>query len=170
MAVPTNKTELQDAIKNNYTKLRNEFIGIPFDMTDNKELEGHSKSTVMSVNNLLGYLIGWGELVLKWIDKKDHFQVVDFPETDYKWNELGKLAQKFYKDYEKDNFTVLQEKLQSTVDKILKIIDAKSNVELYGTTWYERWTLGRMIQFNSASPYSNARARIRQWKKDKNLL
>lgn len=170
MAVPTNKTELQVAVTTNYNKLQNEFINIPFDMTHKKELEGHSKGTLMSVNNLLAYLVGWGELVLKWIDKKDHLQKVDFPETDYKWNELGKLAQKFYKDYEKDDFTVLQEKLQSTVDKILKVIDAKSNIELYETTWYEKWTLGRMIQFNTASPYTNARSRLRKWKKEKNLL
>jgi len=79
------------------------------------------------------------------------------------------LAHKFYKDYERDDFTVLQEKLQSTVDKILKVIDAKSNVELYETTWYEKWTLGRMIQFNTASPYTNAKARLRKWKKKNQL-
>lgn len=170
MAIPINKTELQAAITINYTKLQNELINIPFDMSNKKELEGHSKGTFMSVNNLLAYLVTWGELVLKWIDKKDHLQKVDFPETDYKWNELGKLAAKFYKDCERDDFTVLEEKLQSTFDKILKVINAKPNVELYETTWYEKRTLGRMIQFNTAFPYTNAKARLHKWKKDKTSI
>ncbi|MFX4153989.1 ClbS/DfsB family four-helix bundle protein [Aliarcobacter butzleri] len=62
---------------------------------------------------------------------------VDFPETGYKWNQLGKLAQKFYEDYK--------------------------------ISWHEKWTLGRMIQFNTSSPYANAKARIRKWKKSHNI-
>ncbi|WP_207909110.1 ClbS/DfsB family four-helix bundle protein [Pedobacter sp. ok626] len=46
----------------------------------------------MSINNLLAYLIGWGELVLKWNRKKDNNEPVDFPDTGYQWNELGKLV------------------------------------------------------------------------------
>ncbi|MNK06664.1 hypothetical protein D3C87_245630 [compost metagenome] len=80
---------------------------------------------MMSINNLLAYLIGWGELVFKWNRKKDNNEPVYFPDTGYKWNEL------------------------------------------YETTWYEKWTMGRMIQFNTASPYNNARGRIRKWKKQK---
>ena len=49
----------------------------------------------MSVSDLVAYLIGWGELVLKWNEKKEKREKVDFPETGYKWNELGKLAKKF---------------------------------------------------------------------------
>ncbi|MFE3838233.1 ClbS/DfsB family four-helix bundle protein [Pseudogemmobacter sonorensis] len=32
--------------------------------------------------------------------------------------------------------------------------------------WYGKWTKGRMIQFNSTSPYANARGRIRKWLRD----
>lgn len=170
MAVPANKSELQTAIKSNFEKLRKELVGIPLDKTTEKRLDGHAKDTVMSLNNLLSYLIGWGELVLKWIDKKDHHEAVDFPETGYKWNELGKLAQKFYQDYEKEDFIDLQERLKNTVGKILELIEAKSNEELYEVVWYEKWTLGRMIQFNTASPYTNARGRIRKWKNVNKLL
>lgn len=170
MAVPTNKEELQIAIKTNYNKLKKELATIPVELTTNPNLEGHAKNTVMSINNLISYLTGWGELVLKWNIKKDNKETVDFPETGYKWNELGKLAQKFYKDYEENNFLVLCDKLDNTVYKILTLIEQKSNTELYETSWYEKWTLGRMIQFNTASPYNNARGRIRKWKKENNLL
>jgi hypothetical protein len=170
MAVPANKEELQIAIETNYSKLKKELSNIPVELTSISNLEGHAKNTMMNINNLASYLIGWGELVLKWNIKKDNNEAVDFPETGYKWNELGKLAQKFYKDYEKDDFITLCDKLDNTVFTILTLIEQKSNTELYNVEWYEKWTLGRMIQFNTASPYNNARGRIRKWKKENNLL
>lgn len=166
MAVPANKEELQIAIETNYSKLKKELSTIPVELTSISNLEGHAKNTMMSINNLVSYLIGWGELVLKWNIKKDNNETVDFPETGYKWNELGKLAQKFYKDYEKDDFITLCDKLDNTVFTILTLIEQKSNTELYNVEWYEKWTLGRMIQFNTASAYNNARGRIRKWKKE----
>lgn len=169
MAVPQTKEELQKAITINFEKLQNELMNIPEELTTIEELEGHSKGTLMSIDNLLAYLIGWGALVLKWNKKKDNNKLVDFPETNYKWNELGKLAQKFYKDYKNDDFTILKKKLEETVQQILELIENKSNEELYATNWYEKWSLGRMIQFNTSSPYTNARGRIRKWKKQRNL-
>ncbi len=123
----------------------------------------------MSIHNLVAYLLGWGQLVLKWNEKKNKGLQVDFPETGFKWNELGQLAQKFYKDYEKDNFTLLTNKLEQTVTEIIRLIESKTNKELYETPWYDKWTLGKMIQLNTSSPYKNAKDRIRKWKKSKHL-
>jgi len=92
MAVPTNKTELAAAIITNYEKLRKELINLPGERASEKQLEGHAKGTLMSVNNLLSYLVGWGELVLKWIEKKGHNETVDFPETGYKSLNFDKNA------------------------------------------------------------------------------
>ena len=170
MAVPKDKDELIKAISDNYEKLSKELSNIPENFTDKKELDGHSKNTLMSINNLVAYLVGWGQMVLKWNDRKSKGLEVDFPETGFKWNELGQLAQKFYKYYEKDDYKTLKGKLDKTVKQILELIDGKTNKELYETAWYEKWTLGRMIQFNTASPYTNARGRIRKWKKQNDLL
>lgn len=169
MAIPTNKEELRQAVEINYNKLKKELSSIPQELTRIQELEGHAKGTKMSINNLLAYLIGWGALVLKWNQKKDNNESVDFPETGYKWNELGRLAQKFYEDYQADDFTTLKQNLDIHVDQILSLIATKSNQELYEINWYENWTLGRMIQFNTSSPYANATGRIRKWKKQKQI-
>ncbi|MEO4005223.1 ClbS/DfsB family four-helix bundle protein [Flavobacterium sp. CAU 1735] len=169
MAVPTDKTTLISAIQINYGKLRNELITIPENLAIIVELEGHAKGTQMSLHNLVAYLVGWSELVLQWNQKKDAGERVDFPETGYKWNELGKLAQKFYSDYEPIDWTALLQQLDQTVDRILELIERKTNTELYEQSWYEKWTLGRMIQFNTASPYTNARGRIRKWKAARKL-
>jgi hypothetical protein len=169
MAIPKNKEELYNAITNNYKKLTTELANIPIDLTEKKELDGHSKNTLMSINDLVAYLVGWGQLVLKWNNKKNKGLDVDFPETGFKWNELGLLAQKFYKDYEKDDFNILTRKLEKTTNEILNIIENKTNTELYEIAWYDKWTLGKMIQLNTSSPFKNAKDRIRKWKKIKQL-
>jgi hypothetical protein len=134
-----------------------------------KDLEGHSKNSTMSVHNLVSYLIGWGQLVIKWNTLKDQNIAVDFPETGFKWNELGKLAQKFYSDYESIDFDQLLIKLENTVSEILQIVEIKTNEALYHCHWNNDWTLGRMIQLNTASPFNNAKIRLKKWKKSQSL-
>jgi len=170
MAIPTNKAELIHAIQSNYEKLMVEFRSIPEELTSSQTLTGHAKGTVISPHDLVSYLVGWGQLVLKWNRIQECGEQVNFPETGYKWNELGRLAQKFYLDYQDDNFTTLLNRLGCTVIDILSVINSKSNEEIYGIVWYEKWTLGRMIQFNTSSPFGNARARIRRWKKDSHIV
>ncbi|WP_435263267.1 ClbS/DfsB family four-helix bundle protein [Tenacibaculum sp. nBUS_03] len=167
MAVPKNKAELIFEIESSYSKLKKDLENISLEFTKVKELEGHSKGTKMSVSDLVAYLIGWGELVLKWNRKKENGEAVNFPETGYKWNELGKLAQKFYLDYEKLNYLELLIKLDETIEKLKKLIEHNTNEELYEKPWYGKWTKGKMIQLNSSSPYKNARSRVRKWKKSK---
>ncbi|ARR51641.1 ClbS/DfsB family four-helix bundle protein [Photobacterium damselae] len=40
-----------------------------------------------------------------------------------------------------------------------------SNHQLYQEPWYEKWTLGRMIQFNTSSPMKNVRTKVRRFKR-----
>lgn len=166
MAIPNNKEELQATIRINYDKLRHDLSDISADQTKIKNMEGHSKGTFISLHNQIAYLVGWGQLVLKWVERKDRGEAVDFPETGYKWNQLGLLALKFYDDYDREDFSVLLKMLDALVLKILAVINEKSDTELYEERWYEKWTLGRMIQFNTSSPYINTRARVRRWKKN----
>ena len=169
MAIPKDKDELLKAILDNYKKLITELSSIPIELTTSKELEGHSKYTLMSIKDLVAYLVGWGQLVLKWNDNKNKGLEVDFPETGFKWNELGQLAQKFYSDFEDESFKTLLVKLDKTTNDILKLIESKTNRELYETSWYDKWPFGRMIQLNTSSPFKNAKDRIRKWKRTKQL-
>lgn len=65
MAVPQNKQELLDAINTQYEKLLSVIQQVPTQRVNECSLEGHAKGTQMSVANLLAYLVGWNELVLK---------------------------------------------------------------------------------------------------------
>ncbi len=165
MAIPKNKSELLDAIEVSFNKLEKDLLTIPIELTNIIDLEGHKKETKMSVCNLVAYLIGWGELVIKWHQLSITNKAIDFPETGFKWTELGELAQKFYSDYANDDFPTLLKKLRSVVSKINNIIEHLSNEELYNIPIYKHYPMGRMIQLNTSSPYKNARSRIRKWKK-----
>lgn len=165
MAIPTNKTALQEAIAVNYGRLHAEIVTVNRKYAHTPLMEGHAKNTTMSLHQLISYLVGWGQLVLKWNSGMDVGKAVDFPETGYGWNELGRLAAKFYADYANTDYADLLTQLTQTVEQLQDLVAAKSNHELYGKAWYKQWTLGRMIQLNTSSPYKNAHARIRKWKK-----
>lgn len=167
MAVPQTKAELLSAIEIEFAKLRRELDGIPPERFAEPSLDGHAKGTVMSVGDLVAYLTGWGELVIKWIERDQQGLPVDFPETGYRWNELGRLAQKFYSDYEALSPIERLSRLATSKEALIALIEARDEQTLYGQAWYGKWPLGRMIQFNTSSPYANARRRLRKWKKAK---
>jgi len=162
MSVPQNKDDLLNAINVNFDKLLKDLRKVPLAIVHDVTMDGHAKGTQMSVANLVAYLVGWNELVLKWLDRDAAGESVDFPETGFKWNELGRLAQKFYRDYENVAWLQLQERLLLAKERIVSEINARSNQDLYGRPWYNQWTMGRMIQFNTSSPYANARTRLRK--------
>lgn len=165
MAVPQNKSELLEAIRGSYRKLAADLAGVPPQRSREATLEGHAQGSLMSVCDLVAYLIGWNELVLKWCDGKARGQAVAFPEAGYRWNELGRLAQKFYADHADASFDDLLRKLAAVHARIIALVEQESDASLYGCAWYEKYTQGRMIQLNTSSPYANARARLRRWKK-----
>lgn len=165
MAIPTSKAALLAAIGTNFDKLLADLSEVPADRARERSLEGHAAGSTISPADLVSYLIGWNELVLKWLDLGDRGARIDFPETGFKWNQLGLLAQKFYRDYEALDYPQLLERLQEAKGRLAQTIAARSDRELYGTAWYGKHTKGRMIQLNTASPYANARGRIRKWLK-----
>ena len=166
MAVPQSKNELIQAIHSNFDKLMHVVKKVPPEKTEEKSLDGHAKNMQMSVKDLLAYLTGWNELVIKWLEKDRAGEKIDFPDTDFKWNELGKLAQKFYSDYDDLNYDALVLRLQEAKEKIILLIESRTNEALYGELWYTKWTMGRMVQFNTSSPYDNARRRLQTWLKE----
>lgn len=104
--------------------------------------------------------------MLKWYALKSQGKPVDFPETGYKWNELGLLAQSFHNRYKDWSYQDLLTELEATTNDILVLIDGLDDHELYEQAWYQQWTLGRVIQFNTCSPMKNMRTKVRRFKRD----
>lgn len=169
MGVPQTKAELLAEIDKNFNKLIGYLNVIPPDITSEPSMDGHAKGTVMSVCDLVSYLLGWNTLVVKWITRNEQGQDVDFPETGYKWNQLGLLAQRFYQDFKELGYAERIDALTTQKHKIVTLIEARTDAALYGEAWYGKWTMGRMISFNTSSPYANACGRLRKWAKANNL-
>ena len=169
MSVPNNKPELERAIQSALDKILSDYSGIPVEFTRKIGIEGNVKNTEISVSDTLAYLIGWGKLVLKWYKLKECGKPVDFPETDYKWNELGRLAQSFHHEYKDWQYNDLLKEFEKTTADILKLISSLDNHQLYGISWYKKYTLGKMIQFNTSSPMRNMRRKVRKFKKENGL-
>ena len=168
-SVPQNKQELHRAIELIFDKLLVDYSSIPEEFSRRIAVEGNVKGTEISACDTLAYLIGWGKLVLKWHRLKESGQWVDFPETNFKWNELGALAQSFHYEYRQWNYSDLIAQFKITTADILVLIDSLNNHELYGVAWYEKYTLGKMIQFNTSSPMKNMRTKIRKFKKNNGI-
>ena len=169
MPVPESRKELLDAIETNFERLAKDLETVPEELAIEATLEGHAKGTMMSVHNLVSYLLGWNNLVLKWIEKDAKGELIDFPETDFKWNQLGALAQKFYVDYDAVPFVQLLKDLESAKQKIVDFVSDQTDGFLYGASWYRKHTMGRMIQINTSAPYINAHKRLRKWKRQKDI-
>ncbi|PTE21731.1 DfsB family protein [Cereibacter changlensis JA139] len=166
MAVPASKADLLAAISTTFGKLMFDLARVPQELARDPSLEGHVSGTVMSPADLVAYLLGWNELVLKWLERDDRGEPVDFPETGFQWNQLGALAQKFYADHRSLDWPELLARLSATNAQLASTVSSRPDDELYGRPWYGKWTKGRMIQFNTSSPYANARGRIRRWLKE----
>jgi len=162
MPIPKNKKELLEAIQKDYDNLIADFNRIPLNTVNERSMPGHAIGTFMSPKDLVSYLVGWLDLVLLWHKQSQEGIDIIFPCEGFKWNELGLLAQKFYKDYENHNFSSLLNLLDQNVNEIIALVKHTDNDILYGQAWYKKYTMGRMIQLNTSSPFKNARKRIRK--------
>ncbi|MCF7499669.1 ClbS/DfsB family four-helix bundle protein [Pseudoalteromonas sp. L1] len=165
-SVPRNKIEFKLAIDSTFPKLMADYRSIPQSKARKLGIEGNVKGTIISVSDTVAYLIGWSKLVLKWYHLKSQNQHVDFPETGYKWNQLGLLAESFHEEYRDWKYDVLLMELESTVNEVLLLVSSLSDHELYGVAWYEQWTLGRMVQLNTLSPMKNIRTKVRRFNRE----
>ncbi|NQZ84128.1 MAG: ClbS/DfsB family four-helix bundle protein [Nanoarchaeales archaeon] len=168
--VATTKKDLIDCISLNFEKIYLEFEKVSDDLILKKDLVGHLAGTKITVRDELCYLIGWGELVLKWYKIGSDGETVIMPEENFKWNNLGLLAEKFYLDYDNISYENLLKKFKLVVSKILKLVNSLSTEELFRVgyfSWnYEKWGFGRMIEINTSSPYKSNRSKIRKFLKE----
>lgn len=163
MAVAATKNELLLGIEQAFSQLSGDLDRVPPELAREPVLEGHVAGTVMSPADLVAYLIGWNEQVLTWHRRRAAGLPDEFPAPGIKWNELGLLAQRYYSEHQDDSWASLRTQLTEAKKKIVDLVDGCSDEELYGSPWYGKWTLGRMISLNTSSPYRNARNRIRSW-------
>lgn len=164
-SIPTTKPQLLAAINQAFDKMMADYQSIPDAISRDIGVEGNIKGTQVSVADTVAYLIGWGQLVLKWHDREAQGLEIDFPETGYKWNQLGSLAEHFHRQYSDWAYSDLLYEFECTTQALLDLIESKTEHQLYHQPWYQQWTMGRMIQFNTSSPMKNVRTKVRRFKR-----
>jgi hypothetical protein len=94
----------------------------------------------------------------------------EMPARDYKWNQLGSLAQSFYKRESGKSLTRLREEFKVIVQEINGWIGSLNEQELlqpHHRKWTgDKWSMVKWIQVNTVAPYRSARTKIRRWKRD----
>ncbi len=95
MSIPQTQIQLLQAIDKNFTTLANYLAHIPKEKAAEKNLPGHAQGTVMSVRDLVCYLLGWNELVLKWITLDKAQTPVDLPKPVLNGISLGSWHRSF---------------------------------------------------------------------------
>ena len=169
MPVPQNKAELLAAIDATFSSLSSELARVPPERARDRSMPGHAAGTMMSPADLVAYLIGWNELVLAWFATRSRGAEPVFPAAGYGWNQLGDLAQQFYREHDAESWPDLLVRLDSAKAGITALVEDLDGAKLYGTPWYRTYTAGRMIQLNTSSPYANARGRVRAWLREEHV-
>lgn len=124
----------------------------------------------ISVCDIVAYQIGWGRLLLGWDKEELDGKNPEMPAKGFKWSELGRLAQSFYKSSEKKSLVTLRREFKDVVEETSDWINKMSAGELFKLgrrKWAgEKWPIVKWIQVNTVAPYSSARTKIRRWKKN----
>ena len=162
-SIPANKADLLLAIETAFDKIFKDYQRIPTEMSRILGVESGHKAGLISVSDSLVYLIGWGRLVLNWHQLKADNQDVDFPATGFAWNQLGELAQHFYRTYQDWQYDELLQEFESVTQQVLALIEACDPNSLYQAGWYNDWSQGRMIQLNTSSPMKSMRTKVRRF-------
>jgi hypothetical protein len=164
MPLPENKTQLLKKLNDSYMKLDAEFEGLSRAASRKREIERD-----ISACDILAYQIGWGQLLLGWEKSERNGDVPDMPSKGYKWNELGKLAESFYKSRKHAALDELRTEFRRTFGEIVSMIEKLPANDLFKPKqrkWTgEKWSMVKWIQINTIAPYSSARTKLRRWKK-----
>lgn len=121
---------------------------------------------------IIAYQLGWMDLIRGWDrDESDGKDVVT-PAPGYKWNQLGKLYQGFYAQYQNKSLEQLRELFITSVDSLIEWLQNFSDDELFqpgGRRWAastkSNWPIWKWVHINTVAPFKSFRGKIRKWKK-----
>ncbi len=161
--IAKNKVQLLQSIELTFEKLLIDYQSIPKEFTRMRAIEGNIKGTTISVCDTLAYLIGWFDIILEWQKQHWNTEQITLPKAGFQWNELGNLADHFHCEFATYDYDVLLVMFDQRAGDIIKAVHTLSDSKLYQQLWYKKYSLGRMIQLNSASPMKNMRTRVRKF-------
>ena len=161
-----NKQELIDAINKSYDLFTAEFKDIK-----NEDIHKRAAAVDKTPAELIAYQIGWLNHIMQY--EKDELAGLNVvtPAPGLKWNEIGKLVQRFYDKYNKHVLKTLLATFDVTKQEFvawIQTLDHKTLFELDQRKWaYIKagWPVWKWLHINSVAPFTNFRTQIKKWKK-----
>lgn len=118
-----------------------------------------------SAKDVLGHLIEWEQMVVKWHEMGIKGKIPAVPSEEYNWGQLPQLNQVIYLKHHDRSLTEIQKDFNSSYKKIMKIIQAIPEKELF-TRGHFAWTrnnaLAAYFISGTSSHYRWARTTLRK--------
>lgn len=167
--IPTG-TSLSSAIVHEYHRLMNVVRSLDTSARKLKSIEWTAGNA--SVNDIIAYLIGWGNLLIGWYQAGLRAEIPQMPgEGFFKWDYVG-LAKHFYTKYQYDTTEQQDQAFESVVVKIIEIVEHESttgNLDIKGMWGWQTlpsgavWSLHKWITVNTVAPYKRATTAIKKF-------
>ncbi|BDR57824.1 ClbS/DfsB family four-helix bundle protein [Xylocopilactobacillus apicola] len=177
MARPTTKEDLIAASTQNFDKLMKlldplteEEKNGKFHFDLEKEKGAHWKRD-QNIRDVLIHLYEWQVLLLNWVKSNQKGVAKDFLPDGYNWRNYGEMNVELWKKHQSTPYDEALENLKDTHQKVMKLIDAFSNEELFSKgafPWTGNNTLGAYVVSSTSSHYDWALKKIRKYLKGLN--
>ncbi len=122
-----------------------------------------------SVKDILGHLIGWQELNLRWYEAGTRGETPEVPAPGLTWRNIHELNDRIYRKHHRRSLKAVVADYNSFHRKMLDLIDEVPDLDLIKIGRFKwagpTWTLSDYIRANTASHYRWACKHIRKWLK-----
>ncbi|WP_026478706.1 ClbS/DfsB family four-helix bundle protein [Alkaliphilus transvaalensis] len=143
-----------------------------FDAVNENDKNKHIEGVDRTPGQMIAYQLGWMNLVMSWDKDELEGKEVITPAYNYKWNKLGGLYEKFYKEYEEYSLFELKELFSNCTEQMIIWINNFSNDELFtqdirkwASSTPSKWPIWKWVHINTVAPFKTFRTKIRKWKK-----
>ena len=160
MPKPTTKNQIIESAQTERTALEKLLATLtPDQMTQSKATDE------WSAKDVLGHLIEWEQMVMKWYETGAKGKIPAVPSEEYNWGQLPQLNHAIYLKHRDRSLADVQKDFKSSHKKIMKVIESIPEKELF-TRGQFPWTRNNLLAayFVSAtsSHYRWARGEIRK--------
>ena len=162
MARPTTKKDLCEAAETQFQKLENLIDGMS---------EEEQKGTFLfedrdkNLRDVLIHLYEWHNLVINFVESNMRGKEKGFFPEPYNWKTYPKLNVEFWEKHQSTPLEKAKEMLKKTHKKIMKLIETRTNDELFSKgiyKWTKGSTLGAYFVSSTSSHYNWAMKKLKK--------
>jgi hypothetical protein len=160
MPKPINKNEIIEAAQTERAALEKLLATLTPEQTTHPKTVGD-----WSAKDVLGHLIEWEQMVIKWYETGAKGKIPAVPSEDYNWGQLPQLNNAIYLKHRDRMLANVQKEFKSSHKKMMKTIEGIPEKELFTRgqyTWTRNNLLSAYVVSATSSHYRWARTVIQK--------